>query len=172
MKANQVNVSLLLSALAITLLATIGCGGSPRPDGLPPTYPLTIKVLQEGQPLGDAAVALIDQDSSVKWAIGGTTNAEGIAQIWTHGTYNGAPEGNYSVVITKTIYEGLDDYNDAMIRGDTAAAQRIQVNMFQLVEDAYTVAKDTPIKVEVTRSTRTLEVDAGPAVRIRGEFLK
>jgi len=172
MKTNHPNTSLFLSVLTVALLGILGCGGEQKPDGFPPIYPLTVHVTQEGKPLEDATVSLVSADSSMTWIIGGVTDAEGNAKMRTHGKFEGAPEGNFNVVIQKTIHEGLDEYNAAMAQGDTAAAQRIQVNMFQLVEDAYTVARDTPIKVEVTRSTRTLEVDAGPAVRIRREFLK
>ena len=150
----------------------LGCGGKPRPDGLPPTYPLAVKVLQEGVPLADATVSLVNADSPIQWAVGGVTNAEGVAKMWTHGTYDGAPEGNFSVVILKTVFEGMEEYNAALAREDTGAARRIQVNMFQLVEDVYTSSRTTPIKVEVTKRTKTLEVDAGPAVRLKKEFSK
>ena len=169
MKANQVNVSVFFSLLAIALLGTAGCSKNQRPDGLPPTYPLTITVLQEGKPLEGATVSLVS--SEMTWVIGGVTDAEGKATMVTHGKFDGAPEGTFSVRVQKTIYEGREEYDAAMTSGDTAAAQRVDVKMFQLVEDVYT-SKDTPIKVEVKRDTKTLEVDAGPAVRLQKEFLK
>jgi hypothetical protein len=60
----------------------------------------------------------------------------------------------------------------AMNRGDAAAAQGIEVNVFQCVENVYNSPKDTPVKVEVTKTTKVLEVDAGPAVQIKKPFMK
>jgi hypothetical protein len=167
MKANYTTPSLFFFLL---LFAAAGCGGSQRPEGLPPTYPLTIRVLQEGKPLEDATVSLVSLE--VKWVIGGRTNASGEAKMMTHGKYDGAPEGNFNVMISKTLYEGRDEYDAAMTQGDTAAAQKIDVKAFQYVEDKYTLAKETPVKVEVKRDSKLLEVDAGPAVKIKKEFLR
>jgi len=168
----RIFVIFLLSAVCFLSSLFTGCGGKPRPEGLPPTYPLAVKVLQEGVPLADATVSLVSLDAPIQWSVGGVTNADGVAKMWTYGTYDGAPEGSYSVVILKTVFEGLDEYDSAMARGEYSAARRIQVNMFQLVEDAYTSSRTTPIKVEVTKSTKTLEVDAGKAVRLPKEYLK
>lgn len=171
MKLNQASIS-LLSALAIALFVTAGCGGEKRPDGLPPTFPLSVKVLQEGTPLADATVAFYFADGSMNWTIGGMTDAAGVAKMYTHGKFDGVPEGNYNVTVSKMIYEGKAEYDAAMESGDTAAARAIEVNAWQLVGDEYMIPGKTPIKVEVKKDTKTLEVDAGTAVRIKKEMLK
>ena len=158
--------------MLLLVLAAAGCGGPKKPDGLPALYPLTIHVTQEGKPLADATVSLVTPDGSMKWVVGGVTNADGNAKMVTHGKFDGAPEGNFSVMILKTINEGVDEYNAAMTQGDTAAAKKIEVNMWQLVGDDYTLPKTTPIKVDVKKNTKLLEVDAGPAVKIKKPFLK
>ena len=168
----QKNVFLCFSLLTIAFIITVGCGGDQRPDGLPPTYPLTIKVVQEGKPMEGATVSLRFTDGSMNWIIGGVTNAEGKAKIVTHGKYEGAPEGSFNVTVDKTVQEGKAEYDAAIERGDTAAAQKIEVNVWQLVEDDYLLSSKTPIKIEVKKDTKELEVDAGKAVKIKKDFLK
>ena len=60
----------------------------------------------------------------------------------------------------------------AVNRNDAAAAQKIDVKVFQCVEDAYASAKDTPVHVEVTKGMKVLDVNAGPAVQIKKPFMK
>lgn len=171
MRSKQANIS-LLSTLSIAIFVIAGCGSVPRPDGLPPTYPLNVKVLQEGTPLAEATVAFYFEDGSMKWTIGGVTDANGVAKMYTHGKFEGVPAGNFSVTVNKMLYEGKDEYDAAMERGDTAAARAIDVNAWQLVNDEYTLPSRTPIKVEIKKDTKNLEVNAGPAVRIKREILK
>jgi len=154
------------------MLITVGCGGEKRPDGFPPIYPVTIHVTQEGEPLEGASVALVAPDGSVPWVVGGTTGADGKVKLRTHGQFDGAPAGKYNVQISKTVYEGYDEYMASMNQNDTAAAQSIDVKVFQCVEDAYTSAKNTPVQVEITKETKILEVNAGPAVRIQKPFMR
>jgi hypothetical protein len=172
MQTKQANTFLFFFLLAVAFIVTVGCGGVQRPDGLPPTYPLSIKVLQEGKPLDDATVALYFADGSMTWTVGGVTDAGGIAKMYTHGKFEGVPEGNYNVTVSKMIYEGKTEYDAAMESGNTAAAQKIDVSAWQLVSNEYMLQSKTPIKIEVKKSTKTLEVDAGPTVRIKKEMLK
>ena len=169
---NQTNMSLCVSLSAVMLIGLVGCGGEKKPDGFPPIYPVTVRVTQEGKPLEGASVALTAPDGSVPWVVGGTTDASGNVKLRTHGKYEGAPAGKYNVQVSKVIYEGRDEYLDAMNRNDTAAAQNIDVKVFQYVEDAYTSAKDTPLRVEITKETKLFEVDSGPAVKLQKPFMK
>ena len=172
MQTNQSSTYLFFFLLAAACVVTVGCGGEQRPDGLPPTYPLSIKVLQEGQPLDDATVTLYFADGSMNWTIGGVTDAGGVAKMYTHGKFEGAPEGSFNVTVSKMLYEGKAEHDAAMDAGDTEAARRIEVNAWQLVADEYMIPARTPIKVEVTKGTKSLEIDAGSAVRIKKEMLR
>jgi hypothetical protein len=171
-QANRTKVSLFLSVLAAALVGVTGCDGERRPDGFPPLYPVTLYVTQEGKPLEGAAISLVTPDGSVPWVVGGVTDAEGKVKMKTHGKFDGAPAGNFNVLISKTVYEGYAEYMAALNRGDLGAARRMTVNVFQCVEDAYTSLKDTPLHVEVTKSTKVFEVDAGQAVKIKKPFMK
>ena len=55
---------------------------------------------------------------------------------------------------------------EALGRGDTAAANTIKARLWSCVKEEYGDPKTTPLEVEITASTKTLTVDAGPAVQI------
>jgi len=173
MKLNQVNILLLLPALAVAFV-TIGCGGEQRPAGMPPLFRLTIHVTQEGQPLDDVTVNLVCPDGSMPWVIGAVTDSDGNATIMTQGRFAGAPEGTFRVTLQKDYMENFQALREAEAVGDSAAIARISptVRNLQLIGDDYMSPTDTPLTVEVTRSTRTITVDAGPAVRIERPFIR
>jgi len=133
---------------------------------MPRLYPVVITVMQEGQPLANCMVSLRYTDPSLgTWAIGGRTDAQGNAQLFTNG-FPGAPEGTFKVVLVKQDNEGMFERGEAEGRGDMAAARAIQVRLWSAIELIYNDPATTPLEVEITPSTRTLTVDAGPAVQI------
>ena len=91
----------LCAALVASCFLTFGCGGKPKPDGMPDLYKTTIVVTQNGAPLADAALSLQSDDPSLKWAVGGKTDANGRAELTTHGDFKGAPAGTYRVGVVK-----------------------------------------------------------------------
>jgi hypothetical protein len=163
----------VVGLLLMVLVCISGCSGEKRPDGLPTLYPAaSIKVVQDGQPLEDAIVSLRPDDKSMKWGVGGRTNAQGVAQLWTHGKYKGAPAGTFKVIVTKNVNAGEKEYLEAMNRNDTNAAEAIKVQSFSCVEDKFGTESQTPLTVEITSSSKTLEVNAGPAVKIEKPYLR
>ena len=141
------------------------------PAGMPKLYPVLITVTQEGKPLADAGVSLRYADSSAgTWAIGGVTNATGIVKLHTNG-FPGAPEGKFKVVLTKQDNEGMAEYEAAGAQGDAAAARRVKVKIWSCIKEEYNDPSKTPLAVEITASTKTLEVDAGPVVKIEIPFV-
>ena len=168
----RIFVIFLLSAVCCLPSLFLGCGGDVRPPGFPKLYPVSLKVMQEGQPLADAAVSLRIADGSMTWSIGGRTNEQGVAELWTHGKFRGAPEGTFKVAVNKVVNEGEDEMNEAANRGDMAAASRIQVNSYSFVKEEYSSVSTTPIEVEITRQSRVIDVDAGAAVKLRREYLR
>jgi hypothetical protein len=154
-----------LLCLIASLVLLSGCGPN-LPDGMPRLYPVVITVTQEGQPLANCSVSLRYTDPSLgTWAIGGRTDAQGNAQLFTNG-FPGAPEGTFKVVLVKHENIGLDARAEAEGRNDFAAARAIQVRLWSAIELRYNDPATTPLEVEITPSTRTLSVDAGPAVQI------
>jgi len=166
-----IKFSAVCSAFFALVLVLPGCGGEQRPPGFPRLYPVSIKVTQEGTPLADATVSLRISDDSMTWSIGGRTDDQGVATLWTHGKFRGAPVGTFKVALDKVANEGEDELLQALEREDGTAA-RIQVNSFSFVPAEYNSVETTPIEIEITSRSRMIEVDAGPAVRIRREYLR
>ena len=158
----------LLVFVSVGMLA--GCSGAPRPDGFPKLYPVTLTIQQDGQPLAGAMVMLIPS-SPQQWGVGGTTDAQGKVNIRTHGQHDGAPEGNYAVVITKResvspvpieIRNGTIQQQEEWNRKNPTA----RVAIFNLIEAEFQSAETTPLKINVERKTVHQTLDAGKAVRI------
>ena len=159
----------LVSFCLVLLLALlVGCTKKPMPDGMPTLYRVSISVTQEGKPLADATVSLRYADSSAgTWAVGGRTGAEGTANLFTNG-YRGAPVGAFKVLLFKQENEGLKEYSESANFED---AQRIKVKIWSCLKEEYNDPEKTPLEVEITSSTKTLKVDAGPAVKIEQPFV-
>ena len=90
------------------VLAFITCSGCPskKPKDFPATVPCKIVVLKGGNPLSDATVQLIPKTQGTGWIVGGETDAQGVVALRTQQVdyaTPGAPEGTYTVVITKTV---------------------------------------------------------------------
>jgi len=162
-------VGVLLCALALPLSS--GCGGDQRPDGLPPLFPVSLTVLQEGNPLPDAMIIVRCAEESMTWTIGGRTNDRGVVDLFTHGRFRGAPEGTFKVMVSKIVNEGEEEFLAALERGDPAAAT-MPVNSFSHVEAEFGAFETTPIEIEITRRSRAIEIDAGPVVRINRPYMR
>ena len=162
-----------IGLLLFTFVCLSGCGGEKRPDGMPPLYSaVCVKVVQDGKPLEDAIVSLRPDEKGFTWGIGGRTDAQGVAQLWTHGKYKGAPAGTFKVVVTKEVKDGEKELTEALTRNDEKAAAAIKVQCFSFVEDKFSSESQTPVKLEITPSSKTLEVDVSPAVKIEKPYMK
>jgi len=151
-----------------TVFVMTGCAHSygPRPADLPVLVPVLITVVQEGTPLADAQVSLVPADGAKSFFSGGTTDANGRVDIHTYGTHKGAPVGKYKVVVTKETYENMEEYRNAIERGDEAAANRISVQVTTHVEAQYEDAKTTPLELEIVKGTKNYTVDAGKSIKV------
>jgi hypothetical protein len=154
------------------LLLLSGCGGSNTPPGFPKLYPVSLKVTQEGQPLANATVNLRISDNSITWSVGGTTDEAGIALLWTHGKFRGAPAGIFKVAVEKVFNEGESEMLQALNRDDKVAAAKIQVNSFSYVKSEYNSVETTPIEIEITKKSKIIDVDAGPIVKIKRDYMR
>ncbi|GHT09827.1 hypothetical protein FACS1894170_01030 [Planctomycetales bacterium] len=67
---------------------------------MPKLYPATLTVLQDGKPLENASVVLINTDATSTWSAGGQTDAKGVVMLQTMGQFKGIPEGTYSYALT------------------------------------------------------------------------
>ena len=162
-----------LGLFVLIVVCLPGCSGEKTPDGMPKLYPnACVKVIQDGQPLVDALVSLRPVDKGFTWGIGGRTDAQGVAQLWTHGKYKGAPAGTFKVIVSKKFNEGEKEYTAALAQNDEKAAAAIKVQSFSFVEDKFGVESQTPLKIEIDSSSKTIEVDVSPAVKIEKPYMK
>ena len=155
------NKTRFVISLCVVLLLTLpGCGGKKKPDGMPTLFPCEIKVIQDGTPLPGAVVSLVSADGSVKWVVGGGTNNEGIAKMFTHGDYPGAPAGQYHVTITKTVIEDAptpEQLNNPNFAGPMGTD-------YDYVDLQYKSQTKTPLKMEVTSGKNSQEFDVGKSI--------
>ena len=144
-------------AALLCCVAVVGCG-RPKPDGMPKLFPCNVKVIQDDAPLADATVTFHGPDG-FKWAVSGTTDASGVAKMHTHGTYPGAPEGEFKVTITKHVVEPA--------KVDPNASASVTVSggsAYDLVDAQFKTKDTTPLTITVSGKTSE-EFDVGAAVR-------
>ena len=104
---------ILIAIVACFCAASIGCGGAPKPKDLPELYPATIKIVyDDGSPVEGATVALrLPKATGGRvWNLTGVTDATGSLVLKTDGQWEGAPAGQYQVMVTKEVSE-LDQGN-------------------------------------------------------------
>ncbi len=153
------------SLIALSLVAAFafcGCGGKDRPADFPKIYPFEVKVVQAGQPLAGASVMFHTEDAALsKWAVGGQTDEDGVAEIYTHG-FPGAPIGTFKVTVQKIAREG----------GPTNAEEAKQMSpdvyaqTFEVVAPEYKNVDETPFTAEVGKKQKdVLTLDVGDEYR-------
>ncbi|MDR1491949.1 MAG: hypothetical protein LBT05_04420 [Planctomycetaceae bacterium] len=152
------NNILLLLALLVSLFS--GCGKK-LPDGWPKVYPCTIKVTKSGTPLEDAMVILTSAaGSGGNWAVGATTDAQGVAVIhtsYTNFTEPGAPEGTFKVTIDKSLPplkdptppEELEKLDYIARQAHVAKLDAEAAKRPPIVPKKYSDVSQTPLKVEI-----------------------
>jgi len=86
----------LLPLCGLVLVTSIGCGGV---SDRPPVYPVSGKVTLGGVPVEGAQVSFYAEGSPR--AASGKTDAEGMYQLTTFDTNDGAVEGSHKVSIAK-----------------------------------------------------------------------
>lgn len=77
------------------LLATIGCGG-----GGVAVHPVTGTITVDGAPTAGISVTLIGEEGAKAMGLTGVTDEQGKFQITAAGGYEGAPPGNYRVLLS------------------------------------------------------------------------
>jgi len=148
----------MIFLLAVSLLALPGCSPSDRPDGLPTLYPTEITVIQGGVPLEGANVVLVGDQP---WAIGGGTDGNGVARIFTHGRFEGAPAGQFSVLVTKSVTEGAPTQEEL----DNPSFSGSRGTIYSTVNRQFSVQASTPLTIEIVPGNNSQTFDVGAAVR-------
>ena len=141
-----------LLLLSVCLL-TAGCGGSGE-GSVPrtPVHPVAGKISVGGEPLADALVNFVG--TSGQPTATGTTNAAGIYKLTTYETDDGAAEGEYTVVVTKTsagtaaVSKELEPGDPGY--GEPAPYVEDQAEVKYEVPEKYTRSKESPLKATVS----------------------
>ena len=149
--------------ILLSLITLFGCAKQSVPDGLPKLVPVTLTITQEGTPLADALVSLVDPGGSIPFVVGGTTDAGGNVVLHTHGLYKGAPLGKFKVRVVKTESDPVPPAPafdspefDAYMK---EAAKRPPPKTYTFVEKRYTNVNTTPLELDISgQLTTTLEV--------------
>lgn len=137
---------------------------------MPPLYPCTIIITQDGKPLEGASVRLYSEN--IKFLVSGTTNASGVTVMMTHGEFKGAPAETYKVVVTKEEKEFIEPASitearkKAKEKGEVFEEPNLPYNLFSYVEEEYTTAETTPLKITIDKGKNNLTLEAGKAIRI------
>ncbi|MDR0871369.1 MAG: carboxypeptidase-like regulatory domain-containing protein [Planctomycetaceae bacterium] len=140
------------------------------PPGMPKLYPATITVIQDGQPLVDAQVVIINDDPAVSWSAGGNTDKNGRLKLRTLGQYDGAPLGKYKVGVEKMEYPDIDlplnpPYgNEKAMKEYQQLVKDYEDNTFILVDRKYSL-DNTALSIEITPGNLHATVDVSPAIR-------
>ena len=145
--------------LAACCLTFSGCGGEPKPDGMPKLHPTVIQLTQESTPVEGASVQLVSETDG-RWPIGGSTDANGTVSLKTYGRYAGVPEGKYKVLVSKNERERVGSEPQSMY--DSWAE-----NVYNLVDPVYSVPETTPLEIEVKPGKNSLgPFDLGRKIRL------
>ena len=157
--------TILILSFSFALLLHTGCGRDDgRPADMPPLFPVSITVIQDGQPLEGASVVLIAQAPAVPQygRSSGTTTAAGIARPRTHG-FDGVPAGEYTVVIEKRVTEGVQQIVDA--EGEVVGS--VGGRIYQLVDAQFATEAASTLSISVAeRRGATETFDVGAAARM------
>ncbi|MCF0234592.1 MAG: hypothetical protein HUK22_06390 [Thermoguttaceae bacterium] len=142
-----------LGAAAILAgVCVVGCA-KPKPDGMPKLVPCSVKVTQEGTPVEGATVGFFAD--GFEWGAAGTTDASGVAQMYTRGTYPGSAEGEFKVTIQKSVVEPVD-----VSQMTSASVTPTGGTAFDYVDLQYKTAESTPLTITVSGKTKA-EFDVG-----------
>jgi hypothetical protein len=147
-----------------------GCNKEAQPKGLPKLYPTTLTIIQDGVPLVDANIVVVNENyASNPWSAGGVTDERGQVHLRTEGKYSGAPAGTYKVMVTKIEEPDIELPEDSTSPEYIKKIKEIENNTFAVVDDKFTKLDATPLKVEITPSSKNFELDVSPAVRKKSE---
>ena len=146
-------------------MLAVGCAPSNRPDGLPPLHPTTVTIMQNGTPLSGVSVRLIAKEPS-EWPSAGTTDASGKANIVTYGQFPGTPEGEYTIVLSKT---------ESVSKGDGQSGEEGSggiTEIFSLIAVEHTKEGTSTLQITVNKGKNAETLEIGEPVRILVDTIK
>jgi hypothetical protein len=141
--------------------------------GIPQRYPVNVTITQDGKPLTDAQVILINIDPASNWSGGGNTDKNGVVRLRTLGQFDGIPEGTYKVIVSKIEYPTDIVIPSEIPYGDKEAMKEYHRlvkeyinNTFLIVEQKFSIDNST-IHVTISKENLNATLDVSPAIRVR-----
>ena len=161
----------LLSSALLLGVALVALGRGPKtPDGMPPLQPVALTITQEGPPVADAMITLKSLDGANNFTSGGTTGANGVANLVTHGQYKGVPEGKYKVAVSKIVGEGTPPPPSPIDEESARKWKEYQdsgatYEEFNVIDMKYSTIETTDLEIEVVKGKNDLSLEVGAAIR-------
>ncbi|MDR1964152.1 MAG: hypothetical protein LBQ50_10270 [Planctomycetaceae bacterium] len=151
-----------------------GCGSEKRakPAGLPDLVPCVLTFVQEGTPIEGASIILRSSDPSFKWGVGGSTDAKGEVKLQTNGFYDGAPEGDYVITVSKIFSTGPPAPDSATLPKSEEEQNKVyseirkKTKQMKVVDPKFEQNETTPLKVTITKGKTYQSFDLGKPVNI------
>ena len=160
--------------LALTILVLSGCSGEKKPKDFPKIYSSSITVLNDDGPVDNVKVTLFAKDNNCPWPIGGTTDSSGVATLYTYGKFQGAPAGEFNVVLSKNEIENADQMSTGSDDdgGEKKPAQKSSFRVFSLIDPKYSDKKTTPLTLKIEKGGIKETFKLGPPVRKQTETIR
>jgi hypothetical protein len=123
------------------------------------------------KPASDVEVLFRATNPSTKWAIGGTTDAQGKFKVLTHGVHIGIPEGEYKVVFYKREEEKSKytppPENSKEYEKWLELSSKENLAVYTLIDPKFEKKETTPFSVIVEKNSKELRFDLGKSIRKR-----
>ncbi|MDR3197731.1 MAG: hypothetical protein LBU34_07660 [Planctomycetaceae bacterium] len=156
----------------LTVVFSMGCGNERRrPEGMPKLYRCTLRLTQEGIPLANAVVSLHSVSQTFSWTVGGRTDENGTAEIFTDSYFKGVPEGDFKIVVHKSEIvtpkppDVLPQSEEEISRIFTHINRNI--HEYSLVDIQFTDVKKSPLILTVKKSKNNETFELGEKVRFK-----
>ena len=159
----------------LLLLMVSGCSRQDLPKDLPKLYPVIVVLHQEDKPLSDAIVTAVSIGANSKWSGAGKTDASGESVLYVNGQYEGLPEGEFKVMVSKVESDkGPEVPPEPDPQQDRGAWARwnqkyngphMIPKSYNLVEPIYAQQEKTPLRINVRKEKNKFTLDVGKAVK-------
>jgi hypothetical protein len=150
---------LIVFTVLVLVFAGSACTPSNRPAGLPKLHSCSITITQDGTPVKDVSVMLVPK-FDCPWGVSGVTDASGTAKLVTYGQFPGAPEGAFTVVLSKTesVFKGEQKAGEEFPTGTT--------EIFSLIDVEHTKSETSKLEITIEAKSNTASFDVGKPVRV------
>ncbi|MDO5581378.1 MAG: carboxypeptidase-like regulatory domain-containing protein [Planctomycetia bacterium] len=163
-------LSMLFCGLILfNLLILTGCS-SKYPKDMPRIYSVSATVqYDDGKPLTNASITFLNNDTTfARWICVGTTDANGSAQLRTQGSFDGIPAGDYRVIISAILSEGIPYPGEPTSPESEKLYNEWKKNKekrFSLIDNIYEDREKTPLTANVEKKSNRFVFKVGKELK-------